>query len=239
MKKYLTLDRIILAILLILCLGIVKCQNDKIIEAKTVITDLDLKSQKLDSIKNKYGETILIQYALVTSSQKSIRQLTDTIFNLKKAQEKQIKNVIAYYSNVTSTGIKNHTIPYLDTAKMKRFEDSVERVCASVIKYYRDSSVEVPKDVKDSSKNFVFSGTVLKDSFQIKKIEFPDSMYLRFVEKKGGMFKRQSVEVQMFHTNPNIKVLNSNSILYKPPTKLGIVEKLTIFAIGIFLGLKI
>lgn len=237
--KYITLDRIILVAGIIFCLFLVKCEREKTLIAESVVTELQLKNQELDSIKNLQDQVIYTQTVLETSSQKSIRDLTDSMFNLKKRHSRDIKNVTAYYSSVSHTTVKDKLVPYLDTLGMKRFSDSLEAQCESVIKFYRDSTVQVPKSVYDSSKHFVFSGQILKNGFNVNKVTFPDSTYLRFAEKKGGLFKKNYTEVQVLHTNPYVTVTSSNSVIYKSPPKSRIIERVLIFAGGVLLGSKL
>lgn len=237
--KYITIDRVIFVVIIICLLFLAKCQADSKKIAESQVTELQLRNQTLDSSKNSLQQVVYTQTAIETASQESIKSLTDSIFKLKKSQERKVKDVIAYYSSISHTTIQGKKIPYLDTIKMKRFSDSVEQRCADVIKFYRDSSVEIPKEVRDSSQNFVFSGTVLKDTFLINKVSFPDSTYLRFVTHKNGLFKRNTVETQIFHTNPYVSVTSSNSVIYKPPVKRNLLIKALILAGGIYLGTKL
>lgn len=253
-RKLFTLERLLLVGLVIFLLMLNRCNNRKyqnqLAEGQTKIDSLMLANQKWDSIHNKDGQTILLQTAIVTNSQKAIRDLTDSIFNLKKRNERKIKEVIAYYKNVTHTGTDTLEIAYVDKERMKRFSDSVEAACAEVIKFYRDSAVQVPRNVKDSSAYFAFDGTVQKNSFRINKIDFPDTLNLRIVETKGGFFKKnlegkrkfylpRSVEFQAFHTNPLVKTTQMNSVFFKPKARFRWLEKAILIAAGIYVGSKL
>ncbi len=237
--KYITLDRIILVAGIIFLLCLVKCQREKTLIAESVVTELQLKNQELDSIKNLQDQVIYTQTVLETLSQKSIKDLTDSMFNLKTKYKKDLTKVLAYYSSTSKTEVKDKQIPYLDTGKMKKFSDSIEASCREVLDYYRKKTVEVPKTVYDSSKHFVFSGQILKNGFNVNKVTFPDSTYLRFAEKKGGLFKKNYTEVQVLHTNPYVTVTSSNSVIYKSPPKSRIIERVLIFAGGVLLGSKL
>ena len=87
---------------------------------------------------------------------------------------------------------------------MKRFTDSVEQRCA-VIKFYRDSAIQVPKTVKGLFCILCIPRNSRKDSFRINNIQFPDSQYIRVAKVKKGLFKKPVYEIQMFHTNPYVK----------------------------------
>lgn len=236
--KYLTLDRGIFVAIILCLLFLMKCQADKLKIAGSTITSEQLANQKLDSMNNALGQKVLTQEVLVAANQESLRKLTDSVFNLKKSQDKKIKEVIAYYSSISKTEIRERLVPYIDTIKTKKFSDSLEKVCQEVIKFYEDSSILVPQPVKDSGQHFVFKGTVKKEGLQIEQVSFPDSLYLRFVEK-GGFLKKRTVEVQVLHTNPYINVTSSNSVIYKPPAKARWLERALILAAGIFIGTKL
>ena len=230
MKKYLTIDRVLMILTIIFLLGLNKCSSDYY---QLSMSKQQLENQKIDSIKNKYGETILTQEAIITNNKDDIANLSDSIFRLKDKHNRRIKELIAFYSTTSNTGIRDVAVPYLDKKAMKRFTDSVEQRCAEVIKFYRDSAIQVPKTVKDSSAYFVFQGTVEKDSFRINNIQFPDSQYIRVAKVKKGLFKKPVYEIQMFHTNPYVKTTGLNSVIYKPPKQ----NKLPLYAVLVALGL--
>lgn len=249
-----TLERVILVGLIVFLFFLNRCSNRKyegqLADSQTRIDSLMLANQKWDSIHNADGETIITQQAIVTSSQDAIRNLTDSIFNLTKKQERRIREVIAYYSNRTSTGVDSIKIPYRDTLAMKRFSDSVEQRCAEVIKYMRDSTVTVPKPVKDSTAHYMFDFTLERDSLAINKIAFPDSLDIQIVEIKGGLLKKdfygkrrfilgRSIQVMAKHSNPFVKTLGTNSVVYKPAKKFKWLEKALLVGAGIFIGVKL
>lgn len=230
MKKYLTIDRVLMVLAIIFLLGLNKCNSDYY---SLSISNQELKSQRLDSIKNAYGETILTQDVIITNNRRDIANLSDSIFRLKDKHNRRIKELIAFYSTTTNTGVQNVAVPYLDKQAMKRFTDSIEQKCAEVIKFYRDSAIQVPRIVKDSSTYFVFNGTVEKDSFKINNIQFPDSQYIRVAIVKKGLFKKPKYQIQMFHTNPYIKTTGANSVIYQPPKN----SKVPLYTVLVALGL--
>lgn len=202
-----------------------------------VITQLQLDNQRLDSIKNENGKTIQLQDAIITSNQESLSALTDSIFNLKSKHEKQIKQVIAYYKGVTVTNIDSVLIPYVDSAQLAH-KDSLIQGCREVMKVLLDSFIFVPRRVEAKTPQYRFAGTVLKEGFRIDSLQIPDTLQLRFVEKKSFL-KRPSYQVQFFHSNPLITNTQANSIIYKPPKKPRVLEKALLIGAGIFLGSKL
>lgn len=238
MKKYITLDRIIMIIIIIILLLI--GHSDKR-DYSSILTKQKIENQKLDSIKNIYGKTILTQDIIITSNKNVIKELSDSVFNLKKKNDKKVKEVIAFYSNISNTQIKNKTIPYKKDDYMKKFADSIESKCADVLKFYRDSSVQLPKSIKDSSEDFVFDATLKKDSLVLNTLSFPDSQYIRVDLVKKGFLNlgKPQYEIKMFHTNKYVTNKGLTSIMYKPKKKNNLVFYGILVGIGLILGHEI
>lgn len=220
-------------------------QNEEILESQ--VTELKLSNQRSDSIKNKLQQKVYTQEAIITKDQASLKELVNDKFNLTKKYENQIKQTIAYYSSKTVTKVVNVPVPFVDQEERKRFSDSLETVCAEVIKYYEDSTIKVPKEVNREDKDLKFHGTVFKDGFNIDSLSVPDSTYLRFDIIKGGflkkdfngkrrLFLKKSVQVKVLHTSPYVKVLGQNSVIYQPKVKSNIIPVAIGFVVGLLIG---
>lgn len=236
--KILTPQNIIIAILAIFLILTQTCSPHYKNE-KDTIDSLTLANQKLVDVKNQQGDVIHTQTTIVTSSQEAMKKLTDSIFSLTKKQEKQIKDIVAFYRERTSTIIKNIPIPYIDTLSMKKFSDSVTQQCSEVIRYMNDSTITVPRIAKDSNTNYSASITVSRKNVTIDSLSIPDLLSLRVVEKKGGLFKKRSFEIQFKHSNPLVTTIGVNSVVYKPRPKLGLIPKIALIGLGVFLGTQI
>lgn len=231
--KYLTLKNIIIAVLAIaLCFSLYKCNGKK-----DEITQLELANQKLDSTKNLYGKTILLQEVLKTSDKQAIKNLTDSIFALKRSEQRKVKDALAYYKSTLKAEIKEVEVPYVDVQARKQWEDSVERVCRTVIDYYEANTITVPRKAVDSTDQYKASLTATKTGIKIDSISAVDTQYIRFVTLKGGLLKRNqqgklrlwlkpTVQAQVLHTSKIFTVTGQNSAIYVPPKKLRLVEKL-------------
>lgn len=215
------------------------------------ITQLQLEKQTLDSMKNELGQVVLTQEAIVTNNKQAIKDLTDSLFNLTKAQERRIKDVIAYYKGITKTVIKEVKVPYIDTAYKKDWEDSVKRKCSQVIDFYERNYIKVPRTAKDTTHvDYQATLTAKMDGIYIDSLFIPDSQYIRFATIKGGilkkdasgkrhLFTKRSIQVQVIHTNKLITVTGQNSAIYIEPKKARILEKALLIGAGVFLGTKI
>lgn len=245
-----TLREIIMAVLLICVSMLYTCNNMKISDKDDQITQLRLDNQKSDSTINDYGEIIHTQDVIITDKQSELEELTDTIFNLKKSEQKKIANVISYYKGITKTIIKNVDVPFVDTIATKKWEDSVAKQCREVIDYYEKNAIEVPKQASDSTADYKVDLTVKKGGVTIDSLIIPDRQEIRFVTLKGGLFKKdlegkrhfwlkRQVQVQVLHTNKLIHVTGQNSAIYIPAKKGRWLEKAILIAAGIYLGTQI
>ena len=214
------------------------------------ISQLQLEKQTTDSIVNKYGQTILTQEAIVTNNEMAIKQLTDSIFNLTKAQDRKIKDVIAYYTSTSKIIVKDKLVPYIDAQARKQWEDSVNRVCRNVIDYYEANTIGVPRTATDSTTDYKATFTAKANGIYIDSLIIPDNQYIRFVIFKGGvlkkdasgkkhLFTKRSVQVQVLHTNKLLQVTGQNSAIYIPTKKANILAKALLIGGGIFIGTKL
>lgn len=219
-------------------------------DANRQISQLELKNQTLDSVSNKLGQTVLIQEAIVTSNRYAIKQLTDSIFALTKAQDRKIRDVISFYEGHTNTVIKEVQIPYVDKFALKQFSDSVAKKCAEVIAYYDAHTISVPRTAKDSTQNYKVALTVTKQAVVVDSIVIPNKQDIRFVTTKGGLLKRNTegklklwlkptIQVQVLNSNPLVHVTGQNSAYFKPPVKARVLEKALLIGASVFIGTKL
>lgn len=204
-------------------------------EGKDQITALEIEGQELKTTISKQGRTIYAQNAIITSSTQSLNSLTDSIFDLKKKDAKNTET-IAYFKNITKTSITKIDVPYLDTLKLKEFEDSL---IARYPGINTDSLIQVPVSASLSSPYFQIGATIQKQGLRVDFLSIPDTLQLRFVEHKGGLFKRGSIEAQYFHSNPLVQNLSSNSVFYKPKKQSFIKRFLIPVAVGVGAGILI
>lgn len=231
---------LVIILLLVLSLFVMDCSHRRATsKLQEQITTTQLENQTLKQIVNKNGDTITTQKMIITSSQKALESLTDSIFNLKKKQEREVKRIIAYFTEKSKVKIDSVDVPYVDTIAMKKFSDSVTKNCQEVLSYMRDSTITVPRTGSDSTSTYSISLTATKEKFTVNSLSIPDSSYYRIDELKGGLFKKRSFEIKSFHTSPHIQVQSQNSVIYKAPPKPRWLEKAIIVAAGIFIGTKL
>ena len=259
LKKYLTTSHLIMVGiivgLVVLLSQVDSCRGRDFMSQQAKIDSLTLANQQMVQVKNSLDQIVTKQAVIITQDQESLKDLTDSIFALNKKDQKRIKQIDALIQINSQTHVSTVNVPYVDTIARKKFSDSVEKACADVIAYYRNSTVELTDTsngelskhvVIDSNQNkhFQFDGSVLKDKFRINSVNFPDKQSISIVETKGGLLKRgidgkvklfrkKTMEIQVLHTNPYIKVTGVSSIVYKPPVKGRWVERAILFGAGI------
>lgn len=248
-ERYITYGVFVIVVLWLLSLKTCT-QNNPYQNQQATIDSLTLANQKYDSILNKKNETIYVQTAIVTSNQATIKNLTDSIFDLKKKNTRKSDKVQSYVATYTDTELEDYLLGFKDTTEFKQFADSVANQCSEIISYMKANTLTVPRTIEDSSKDFKFKGTIDKNGFTINKLSFPDSTYIAFIEHKGGLLKRdilgkrhlftkKSVSLEIKHTNPLVKVTGLNSIIYKPKVKQRWFERAIIAAGASYLTYKL
>lgn len=210
--------------------------NKRIDKAEEQVVQLNLDNQKDKEIINTQGKKIRTQEVVITQNQRSLSNLTDTIFNLRNKDARNLET-IAYYKGVTKTVVKNIPIPYLDTTRMKRLTDSMMATREGLIDYIENFTIEVPAKAGYQDRNVKVDLTVGLDDVKIDSLIVPDSLYLRFVER-GGFLRRKTIEVQYFHTSPYIQSVSSQSAFYKPRPNF-FTRVLLPVAIGVGAGILI
>lgn len=212
--------------------------NRKLLVEEGKVDSLSLANQTLDTIISRNKKVIISQDVIITSNKHSLSALTDTIFDLKRKDQKNT-STIAYYKEVTKTKLPPTYIPYKDTIAFKQFKDSLSEESQAIVKYMQDSTITVPRTSILTSPNYSIAATVNRDYLSIDAISIPDTLQLRFVESKGNLFKKSSVTVQFFHSNPYITTTSANSAVYIPKRKSFAQRVLLPIAVGVGAGLLI
>jgi major membrane immunogen (membrane-anchored lipoprotein) len=188
--------------------------------------ELNLKYEEASKAKDSLGRTITVKDAEIVNNQQSMQDLRAKLFETTEKYNKKVKEVKALIAQGTEVVIKDRDVPYLDSAKMKQWEDSVAALCGEVIHYYEDSTVKIGSNAKDSTAYYKIDATIGKNSLKINEIKFIDSQYVSVTEFKGGFFKRNTkgklrfyeprrTKVEIKHTNPHFENKNIDAFFYK------------------------
>jgi hypothetical protein len=192
--------------------------------------ELTLKYEESTRIKDSLGRTITVKDAEIVKNQESMQELRAKLFETTEKYNRKVKEVKALIAQGTEVVIKDKDVPYLDTARMKQWEDSVANICKDVIAYYEDSTVKVGTNAKDSTAFYKIDATIEKNSLKINDIKLIDSQYVAITEFKGGFFKRNTkgklrfyeprrTKVEIKHTNPHFENKNIDAFFYEKKRK--------------------
>ena len=154
------------------------------------------------------------------------------MFETTDKYNKKDKEVQALIAQGTEVVIHDVPVPYVDTPKMKQWEDSVLAACADVIKYYEDSTVKIGAKAKDSTAYYKIDATVEKKGIKMNEIKFIDSQYVAITKMKGGVLKRNTkgkfrlyvpptTRVEIKHTNPYFQNTGVNSFVFEKKNNRG------------------
>ena len=188
--------------------------------------ELNLKYEESSKAKDSLGRTITVKDAEIVENQESMQDLRAKLFETTEKYNKKVKEVKALIAQGTEVVIKDKDVPYLDSARMKKWQDSIADVCIDVITYYEDSTVKVGTPARDSTAYYKIDATIGKNSLKINEIKFIDSQYVSITEFKGGFFKRNTkgklrfyeprrTKVEIKHTNPYFENKNIDAFFYK------------------------
>jgi hypothetical protein len=224
----------IIALIAILVSSLVKsCDQQEQLEK------LQIELTQANKIKDSLGNVITVKDAEIVTNQESMKDLRARLFQTTEKYNKKVKEVQALIAQGTEVVIKDKPIPYVDTSKMKQWEDSVLDICAVVIKYYEDSSVRIGSKAKDSTAYYKIDATVEKQGIRMNEIKFIDSQYVALTKMKGGFFRKNTkgkfkfyvpsrTRVEIKHTNPYFQNTGVDAFLFdkkpKPSYGSGLVQ---------------
>jgi cell division protein FtsB len=198
------------------------------LEAKTV------------QLENKNGQ-LVAENKQLTASKAELKGYTDTIFNLKRSQEKLIKEVTTFAKIVQAASFHGKTATFNDSQPNPSKDGDTAKIV--YIEQPRDPDlIRVPRSFSFADSTIQYAGTVLKDSVRMDSIKITNALYFRAAVQKTGFLRlgRTNI-VQAFNTNPAIVNTGLTSAQVKiRPNFWNRVLKPVLFAVGAgYVGYKI
>jgi hypothetical protein len=192
-----------IVILLICCaISISKCnENDRLAISNKGLYNYE--HSRVDTLLNKQGLKVTETKTAETYSAEDIKNLSAEVFNLKKSNERQIKEVAALVRVNQSVKITDSIIKYYPVE-----HDPIDTMISI------NQCVLTPKKFSTENKNYSIAGTVLLDGVKIDSIELNNTVSFRIAEKKKGWFGRETV-VQSINSNPLFNNTGMQSIVLK------------------------
>lgn len=171
--------------------------------------NLDSVAKTAKTFQNQLGQQVAENVQLKVQSSDDLKKMTDTIFNLKKADQKKTAQVTEYARILQEIKVKDKLATWDTTAKRD--------TAGSVFKPFSDS-IAVPKGFHYDDSAFSIRGTVLISGVHIDSVSLANTVNFRTLTQKTGFLGlgRKSV-VQVINTNPNVKTAGVTSIVV-PPT---------------------
>lgn len=187
---------------------------------------------QLDSFKNKLGQVITEARLVRTQDERTIQKLSEDVFHLQKKDEAHIKAYQALYRVKQTVRIDSVPVPYIDSNSTAGIDT------AGLVR--ADQVIIPPRTFYDSTAHYTVRGRVLLEGVALDVVRVPDTVSLRVVEVKKGLFKRRETVVQTIHSNPLVKTEGQQSISVTPKKSFieKILPKLALVA-GIYLGTKL
>lgn len=230
------LSLLTLSVFIIIVLLLQKQKETSQLLAK--ISTLELKHQnQMDSLTNKYGDEIKKQQAIIFEGEqgkKALQKYSDSVFALKRKDDRKYKETVAYYENYIKTSLPEVVYVDLDSADIKPDTSFLSQS----VKDYISNSISVPKNFNLDSPYFKISGVINRTNVALTKVEFTDSLYGRFVTKKGGLFKPDVIEYQVMNRSPYTNIEGLKSAIYKQKKKT-IQKIIPPLVIGVIVGFLI
>lgn len=207
-----------------------KLENTKLAKtAEDYEQVLIYRNSQIDSFKNKYNQTVAEGYVAQVNSEKIIEDLSKEVFNLRKENERRIKEYLALYRVKQQVRIDSILVPY---------DSSDRKVDTGWVR--AETVVIPPKPFYDSTDNYTVRGRVLLEGVSLDMVSVPDTVSLRLVEKSKGLFKGRETVAQVIHSNPLVRTDGIQSITLKQKkTFWEKIAKPLAFAAGIFIGTKL
>jgi hypothetical protein len=196
----------IIAILGIVCLlSLSKCNEN----ARLAVSNkglYDYEHSRVDSFINKQGLKVVESKSAETFNADDVKKLSAEVFDLKKSNQRQIKEVAALVrANQVVKIVGKDTIKYYPVVM-----DNVDSMVPL------NSVVLPPRKFSTENKNYSIAGTVLLTGVKIDSIELNNTISFRIAEKKNGLFYPRETVVQDINSNPYFNNTNIQSIVLKP-----------------------
>lgn len=202
-----------------------RCKNTEAFQALQVKYDTDIAK-----VKDSLGNIITVKDAQIVGNQESMKELRARLFETTEKYNERVKEVKALIAKGTTVVIQEKEVPYLDTARMKEWNDSIAKLCNVVIEYYEDSTVKIGTIAQGTNEHYDISAVVGKRSLKIKEIKLIDTQYVSITEFKGGFFRRNTkgklrfyeprrTKIEIKHTNPYFNNTSTDGFFYEDKTK--------------------
>lgn len=229
---YAQLSRWALPFLLALLLFLAFRCNRQDAEYGALSRQLDATLDRTKQLENQKGEMVAQNTVLFTSSQKQIKALTDTVFNLKDREGRMIRAVLDYSKIIQEANFRNKSAGFQDKPTVNAKGDTV------YLSQPADPDlIRVPRPFRYSDSTIDLAGRVRKNDVLIDSLKIPNILSIRTAEVKTGIFKRSTV-VQAVNSNPAFinSQIASVKVTHKPSAWNRWIKPVLFAGAGLYIG---
>lgn len=197
----------------ILLLSIRQCRVNKS-TAEDWESKYNYQTQVVDSFKNRNGIVVTEQKVADVNNDAILKKLSTEIFDLKRKNEKLMKQVNVLVSTKQEVSIKDEVIPYdsIEYEPTIKAEDYFEDGLIS-----KDSVIIPPLKFSNKTADYSIAGAVLKQGVKIDSLNLKNTISWRIGEKRVGLFKKETT-IQAINSNKYFTNAGMNSIVVKQKT---------------------
>lgn len=175
--------------------------------------DLDSVARQARQFENKAGILVAENEQLTVETGKQLERLTDTIFNLKRQDERHIKTISSYARIIQNGKWIGKTGKWVDTVTV------TDTNFVNVDLEPDTNYLRVPRDFSYMDSAIAFSGTVDRAGVHMDSVGISNTLHFRTAEKKSGFLNlKRSTTVQAINTNPGITTMGLTSLSVKHKT---------------------
>lgn len=171
--------------------------------------DLDSVARKARQFENEKGQVISQNQVLKAESSQQLKELTDTIFNLKKEDQKKVKAI----ENYTRIIQQFKTGPKFAEFTTDDFTDLVKKDSTHTAGALDSNYVRVPRPFMYMDSTVQFAGRVTRLGVWLDSIRIENRLHFRTVVEKAGFLNMgRKTSVQALNSNPAITNLGVATI---------------------------
>jgi hypothetical protein len=204
-------------LVILFLLSLVKC-NENAQRVGDLELNLDSMARLASHFENERGQVVSENKQIKAASSAQIRQLTDSIFSLKKENERRIKQVTQYARIIQRLELRDRFAPFIPEPA-----DTTGRPVALAPAQTRDTShIPVPQRFayNDTTTRTYFGGRVTFRGVFMDSITVENTLHYRTVTNKTGFLGLgRSTTVQVLNSNPDVKTVGVTSVAV--PHKVG------------------
>lgn len=227
---------ILIGVMAVLLFFSFKACNKNKDQYNNLVAKQDWLERKVDSLTNAKGEKVMESNVVKTTDKDFIKNVSDSLFDLKKKDAKKVKSVSALGEADQVFNLHNQYIP-IDTSGgvndhanwVDLTIDSTEQVRINGI-YHGHGFITHTDSVKyngfkegDHFKKdtsiYSISATLAYQNGQrelrIDDLTARDSLYWRIIEKRKGFLKGTETVAQIINTNPVFDITGTRTMIFK------------------------